>query len=902
MTRKFYRPAALRAAAAILLASGLPLRAAARLPDTVRPLTYGVELTPDAAALRFAGRERISLTVLRPVRDIVLNAADLSIAGAELRDTLRGRPIPLRIRLDAHEQTVHLRLTRPIRPGQYRLSFEFVGNITRSGSGFFAVDGRSGREDRSLFTQLEPADARRVFPCWDEPAFKARFNLMVRVPTGLRAISNMPIASDRRIGRHLHAVRFAATPRMSTYLLFLGVGRFERHVRQADGVEVGVVTRPGTGRQADYALSAEAQLLPWLNRYFGIRFPLAKLDDVVGSGESLTYGAMENWGAIFSFEHDSLESQGDPVPQQRQKIFTTIAHEMAHQWFGNLVTMRWWDDLWLNEGFASWMEEEATRRLHPEWSSDLRHMQGRDLAMEDDALSTSHAVVRQVDDAASALQSFDFITYFKGVAVIRMIEAYVGGDAWRSGLHHYLSRSAYRNATSADLWAALQARTDRPVRQIAHDITMQPGLPMVEVSQRCVDGSSILHLEERRFRADGGARDDRRWLLPLRVGHPHQPFTSMLLREPTDLTLPGCGPTIVNIGQEAYLRTAYSPDMLSELGKSFSQLALVDQLALLSDAEALGLAEEQSPATLLELLGGLGDGSSAPIVSAGLARWAKLYALARGDVTGEALLRRFGAMTFLPYLDRLGWSPVSGETAQTENLRVQLIKALGEAQVRPVVEEARRQFARDEADRTAPSNGLRAAVLAVIGRTADDGTWAKLLAAARAAPAQHARSALLEALARTEQDELADKTLELALDDRLVGPAGPRLIEMVSTLHPAKAFAFALRHRDEILPKLDSFTAPTFFTDLADGGGDAGTLAALQAYCDQHEVPAERSGCATSREDIRNRERIRQSRMPLVYAWLRDRGYGDASTAAHSAAAAARGAAEAGVAVARQVD
>ena len=321
--------------------------------------------------------------MLEATRTIILNAAELELRSAMLFPlTPDGRSAGLArsgaIRLDAEAQTATLSFTDRIEPGRYRLLFGYDGRINTQAAGLFALDyqGEDGPK-RALFTQFEAPDARRMFPGWDEPRFRTPYDLTVYVPRGQRAISNMPEAGREARGDDT-AVTFQTTPAMSSYLLFLAVGELDRITTTAAGVEIGIVTRRGAGEQGRWALESSALVLPWFNDYFGTAYPLPKLDNVAGPGSSQFFSAMENWGAIFSFENILLVDPAITTEGRRQAIFRVAAHEISHQWFGDLVTMAWWDDLWLNEGFASWMATKATEALHPEWEPLLDRIDGRE--------------------------------------------------------------------------------------------------------------------------------------------------------------------------------------------------------------------------------------------------------------------------------------------------------------------------------------------------------------------------------------------------------------------------------------------------------------------------------------------------------------------------------------------
>ncbi|MDP9109341.1 MAG: M1 family metallopeptidase, partial [Pseudomonadota bacterium] len=393
-----------------------------QLPRSVVPLHYDVDLIPDAAHGRFAASAAIEIEVIAPTRAITFNAAGLAIRQARLTDAQTHRSVASsRIDTNAGQETVTVNFAHVLSPGRYRLALDYRGEIGTQAAGLFSLDYQSAHGPRrALFTQFENSDARRMIPCWDEPAYKATFTLSATVPAADLAISNMPV---RTVTARAHAkkrVEFATTPKMSSYLLFFASGDLERATTRSGATELGVVTQRGLTGQAALVLDASATILQHYNEYFGVAYPLPKLDNIAAPGRSEFFGAMENWGAIFTFEHAMLLDPAISTQNDKQGVFSTAAHEMAHQWFGDLVTMQWWDDLWLNEGFASWMESRTTARLHPEWQTVVETVAGRERAMSLDALSTTHPVVQHVDTVAQASQAFDAITYQKGEAVIRM--------------------------------------------------------------------------------------------------------------------------------------------------------------------------------------------------------------------------------------------------------------------------------------------------------------------------------------------------------------------------------------------------------------------------------------------------------------------------------------------------
>ncbi|HET7656078.1 MAG TPA: M1 family metallopeptidase, partial [Luteimonas sp.] len=451
------------------------VEATTQLPRNVRPTHYDVSVVPHADSLSFDGRTSIDLDVLDPTDRIVLNALGMTFHSAVLTPEEGGTAIAAKTSVDADAQTATFEFPAPMRIGSYRLVLDYSGRIGTQANGLFAIDYDTpdGRK-RALYTQFENSDARRFIPSWDEPNYKATFSLTATVPAAQMAVSNMPVAATEDLGNGLKRVHFAQSPKMSTYLLFFGLGDFDRATTMADGVEIGVVTQAGKVDQSRFALESAAAVLQEYNDYFGVPYPLPKLDNIASPGRSQFFSAMENWGAIYTFEYAQLFDPRISTESTKEGIFSTGAHEIAHQWFGDLVTMSWWDDLWLNEGFASWMESRTTAKLHPEWNSALSAVGVREAAMNRDAIATTHPVVQHVETVEQASQAFDSITYSKGESVIRMLEAYVGADTWRDGVRKYIKAHAYGNAVSDDLWQAVDSVSDKPITQIAHDFTLQP--------------------------------------------------------------------------------------------------------------------------------------------------------------------------------------------------------------------------------------------------------------------------------------------------------------------------------------------------------------------------------------------------------------------------------------------
>jgi aminopeptidase N len=840
-----------------------------QLPRTVRPLQYAISVTPDPANLRFGGSALIDIDVLEATAEIILNAADLQIRRVSLSASGGQTVEAKRISLDPDAQTATFRFDKNIAPGRYRLAVDYNGKIYTQAAGLFALDYDSpqGRK-RALFTQFEAPDARRFFPGWDEPQFRTPYNLSVTVPAGEDAVSNMPQAGVEARPDGSRTVRFQTTPAMSSYLLFLAVGEFDRITTSAAGTEIGVVTKRGDGEKGRWALEGSAQILPWYNNYFGTPYPLPKLDNVAGPGSSQFFGAMENWGAIFSFESILLVDPAITTEATRQSIFEVAAHEISHQWFGDLVTMAWWDDLWLNEGFASWMATKATGALHPEWEPRLDIVNGRESAIALDSVATTHPIVQRVSTVEQISQAFDSITYRKGEAVITMLEDYVGEEAWRRGVQAYIKGHRLGNTQTDDLWRAVEAAAGKPVTAIAHDFTLQPGVPLLRVeSATCSGGRSSVTLRQSEFTRDRPDKAPLAWRVPViaaTVGAAE--VRTLVTGGAATLSLPGCGPVLVNSGQAGYYRTLYAPALFERLTASFAALKPIDQIGLLADTWGLGLTGHQSAAQVLDLVDAVPARANPQLDSRVAAILREIYVYSEGDRQHQALVRRFASRKLSPALDRIGWDGKAGEPSNIAVLRARLISTLGFMEDDKVVAEARRRFAAGHASAT--GGPLRTTILDLVATNIDSAGWERLHAQAKAERNPLVRAELYRMLGYPRDPALAQRALDLALTDEPGATTSPEIISSVAELHPDLAFDFAVRHRQQVEALVDISSRSRYLAALADRSSDPAMIAKLQDYASRFLTPESRRSVDVSIAAIADRVRVRQTRLPDVNRWL----------------------------------
>ena len=846
--------------------------ATTQLPRNVRPTQYDVAIIPDAVGMTFSGKVVISIEVLQPTSAITLNAIDLHFTAVRLTDAT-GKPLfpSPKVRVNAADQTTTFTFGHLIPIGHYQLGLDYTGKIGTQAVGLFALDYDSPTgHKRALYTQFENSDARRFIPSWDEPAYKATFTLEVTVPGGRMAVSNMPASNSTTLGDGRTRITFAQSPRMSTYLLFFAMGDFDRATDKVDGTEISVITQKGTIAQAAFGLQSAKAILHEYNDYFATPYPLPKLDNIAAPGSSQFFGAMENWGAIFTFENDLLLDPTISTQDDKQGVFETAAHEMAHQWFGDLVTMRWWDDLWLNEGFASWMESRTTQRLHPDWNTVMNTVNTREAAMERDAFATTHPVVQHVETVEQANQAFDAITYEKGEAVIGMLESYVGADAWRAGVRRYMHKHAYGNTVSDDLWREIDAVAAKPITAIAHEFTLQPGVPMITVSKAtCQSGHTDVNLTQGEFSVDQPNRKPLAWRVPVILSSLGNESVRTLVSGGTAAAIvPGCGPLIVNAGQSGYYRTLYPPAQFEGIAENFASIAAIDQLGIMSDSWSLGLAGLQPPTDFLHL-------AKVTPVSADAQVWEKIASVLGSiddyystESPQRAKFRQVAIGLLTPKFAQVGWTARADELGTTVILRNELIATLSKLGDPKVITEARRRYAAQASDPGAVPVPLRKTILGVVAFHADMGMWEHLHDIALAEKTPLVKQTMYALLASSENIDLARRALELALTPEPGATNSGGMISTVANWHPDVAFDYAIAHMPAVKEKIDPTSRSSFFPGLASRSLDPAMIGKVRAYATSNLAPGSRRNADTAAANIAYRIKIRTKRLPAINAWM----------------------------------
>jgi puromycin-sensitive aminopeptidase len=784
-----------------------------RLPTDVRPkeVDLRVELDP-ARSAHYRGEVIHRLHLARGRRQIFLHADGLRVSHARL--SAGGRVRRPRVVTHPDREALELRFAEALPAGDATLSLTFRGRLRQDLRGLYAA--RAG-ERRYAFTQLEAADARRFFPCFDEPAMKARFQIAVTTGSGHTVLSNSPVAKVEPLGGGRKTVHFERTPPLSTYLLALAVGELEASKPTHCGeTEIRVWHVPGKGALTAFALETARETLSRLERYFDLPYPYEKLDLV--AVPDFEAGAMENAGAVFFRETLLLVDPETATLQEKKRAAEVICHELAHMWYGNLVTMAWWDDLWLNEAFATWMAFHVVDAWKPEWKmwNDFQHHRSAALGL--DALEHTHPIYTKVRTPADATENFDLITYEKGASVVRMIERYLGAETFRAGVRRYVCRHRESNAVAADLWQALAEASRQDVKAIVRPWIEQPGFPLLRLRRREVpaapaktstsqggepaaQGRTELRFEQERFRARPGAARSRRaagaealWPIPWvgRIGS--RPRSTRLERRLLEkrrerLWLDGPAPRFAygNADEGGFFRPLHEPAELRALAAALAALGAVERMGLLGHQWAITRAGHAALHDFLDLALAFGSERDPDVLLAlrgPLAFTAELAARALGHEAEGKLRQRVGD-TFAPAFAALGFDAAARESDELRLRRAALLALAGEvAEHDEVVEEAAARCRAYLEDRRSLEPNLADAVVTLGARLGEGELFARFLTAAESATTPQERRRFLMGLGAFCKPDLVARALELSLDER------------VGTQDVALLLARMLRNRD----------------------------------------------------------------------------------------------------------
>ena len=807
-----------------------------RLPREAVPSRYDLILEPDLEAATFAGSEDVTLDVRAPLDEVVLNGADLDIDAGWVTSAGGERVPVVDVHPDDETERLALVLERRIEPGAWTLHLEFRGTLNDRMRGFYRstyTDDR-GVQHAIATTQFESTDARRAFPCWDEPDLKAVFSVTLVVPEGLLAISNEVEVEREPLGDGRVRVRFADTMPMSTYIAAFVVGPLEAtEPVDVDGIPLRIVHVPGKGDLTAFALESGAFALRFFTEYYGIPYPGGKLDMV--ALPDFAQGAMENLGCITYREVALLADAERATQPELQGIADTVAHEIAHMWFGDLVTMRWWNGIWLNEAFATFMELVCVDAFRPEWDRWALHARARSAAFDIDALGSTRPIEYPVNSPNDANGMFDTLTYIKGASVLRMLEQYLTPEGFREGIRRYLTRHTHGNTETTDLWHALEAATGEPVRAIMDSWIWQGGFPLVSATRR--DGG--VYLSQQRFRFDGEP-DGTRWLAPLLVRHGAEsdaPVEPVLVQpEGASIAHPSGAPAVVNAGGHGFVRVRYDGALRGRLTDSLGLLSPIERYQLVDDTWASTLLGASTAAEFCTLARAFDDETDLPVWQALLlgVSWCD-RAL---DGTPRERFRGFVRELVRPALDRLGWEPREADTDMQKALRGTLFGALGVLGGDSDVVALAREIEAESRSDDGGDPSLATAAVSVLAATGGMEEFTSFLESKDVArtPQEHLR--YLMSLVDFRSSEALSRALELSLTDAVRPQDVPQYLGRSLTNRDGGtlAWSFVRQHWDEVTARV----APSTVIYVASGVRTLTASSAVedvQAFFAEHDIP-----------------------------------------------------------------
>ena len=790
-----------------------------RLPDIVRPERYDLALAARLDAEAFTGRVTIQCRIVRPTDTIELHARDLTLAQVAL--TAGGRTLPGTVDLVPEAEMARIHLPETVEPGTATLEIAYTGRVNPGLEGLYrATDG----PESLLCTQCEATAARQILPCWDEPAFKARFAFAITTTADLTVRANGPGTGVTDNPDGTRTWTFAATPPMSSYLIGFVLGAIASTPETTvNGTPLRVWAMAGKEALGAFAHAYTARLLPWYEDYFGVPYHFGKYDQVAVPG--FAAGAMENSGLVLFRQPLLLMDPRTTAWQEEKRIASVVAHEFAHQWFGNLVTMAWWDDIWLNEAFADWMAYRVVDALDPGYEIWTEFQQDVGATMLPDALQSTHPIYKPVATAAEAEELFDNITYTKGCAVLRMLESYLGPAPFQAGIQAYMRHFGERNATGADLWAHLAAPSDAPVAEIMQAWITQSGFPVLAVAQTGRGADAGLRVRQQRFFAQPGESEPgTRWPVPVVVryadgGGQHE--VRALVREAeATIPLPLQGDLIwcyANAGQAGYYRLDPDPALLAGLRGHLDALKPVEQVGLIDDQWALVQQGSHAIAPLLDLLAALSRSADYNVLQkvTGVLHTLDTLLQFRGARKALAGYRAWVGDLFAPQIARLGWEPRAGEAAPQAEARATVVAALARlARTPDALAAARRWAAAEAADPAAVDPNLAPIYISAAAQSGDDSLFDRYLnvysarKAAGAPPQETDR--YLYAFAAFEDPALVARTFDL-LDTQALPQesVNPLLRLMLSTPPTQQAAWDYLRAHWDTLIAVSALMAPT---------------------------------------------------------------------------------------------
>ena len=851
----------------------LSLAAAQRLPEVAAPENYKLTFTPDLDKATFEADETISIRVLKPTSEITLNAVEIEFH--EVTITSGGNTQKARVTPDKAKEMVVLAVEKPLPAGAAIVHITYTGILNSEMRGLYLGKDDQGRKYAA--SQFEATDARRAFPSFDEPAYKATFDITAVADKGMVAISNQKIVSDTPGPGEKHTVRFATTVKLSSYLAALVVGNFEYIEGEADGIPIRVYSTPGKKEMGKFALESAEHVLSYYDKYFNIKYPYGKLD-LVGLPD-FSAGAMENAGCI-TFREVLLqidEKQGSV--DLKKTIASVIAHEMAHQWFGDLVTMQWWDDIWLNEGFATWMSSKPVQAWKPEWNFNLDDVSGTGGTLNTDSLANTRPIHQAAETPGQIIELFDGIAYGKAASVLRMLESYLGEQTFRAGVNAYIEKHQYANATADDFWGAQAQTSKKPVDQIMPTFVKQAGAPFINVKSQCSGNTTTVTLDQRRYYYDREklqAPNDELWQIPMCMkSSTGAQKCEVLTRKEQTVTLPGCSTWVLaNAGATGYYRAGYQPDAVRALaGDAESKLSPAERIALQSDIWASVRVGREPVGDYLAFAQGLGSDRNRAVLEDVLGRlnFVGQYLVTDSDRESyRAWLRQY----LTPILKDVGWEPKPGESDEQRTLRARVFNSLGyDARDPEVLAQARKLAEKALDDPASVDREMAGGALTLAALNGDQAFYDRLMTAIKNPKSPEEYYMYLFTLPQFTDPKLLQRTLDYAIspDVRSQDALGVVTSVMANPQGEKQAWDFVLAHWDAV-QKVGGPFASAQVVGSTGSFCDAHMRDQVVDFYAAHKIEAAERTYRQAIERINNCVDLKSQQEPQLASWLGQHG------------------------------
>jgi len=855
----------------------ISLAAAQRLPELAVPENYKLVFTPDFTKDNFTGDEAIQVRVLKPTSQIVLNSADIEFGQVTISSEAVSQKAT--VTLDKEKEMATLTVEKELPAGAATIHIQYTGTLNSEMRGLYLGKDDEGRKYAA--TQFESTDARRAFPSFDEPAYKATFDISAIAPKNMVAISNAKIVADTPgPGENQHTVRFAISPKMSSYLAALIVGQFEALEGSADGIPIRVWSTPGKKEMGQFALEASENILSYFDKYFTIKYPYDKLDLV--ALPDFSAGAMENTGCITFREVLLLVDTKNGSARLRKIVAEVMAHEMAHQWFGDLVTMKWWDDVWLNEGFATWMSSKPVAVFWPEWNEKLDDVRQTTQALNVDALANTRPIHEPAETPAQILELFDGIAYGKAASVLRMVEAYLGPKTFQAGVNLYLKEHAYGNATSADFWNALTRASGKPVDHMMPTFVEQPGAPMVSVNAQCSGGSTKVSLKQQRYFYDRSlfeAGNSELWQIPicLKASSKHSQKCELLTAREGSITLPGCASWVLgNAGASGYYRSGYSSEAMQQLARvAETALTPAERIMLLSDTWASVRVGREPIGDYLALAEGLHTDNNRPVAQQLLDQLNNIGQDLVNDSDREAYrmwVRRLLAADF----KEVGFAAKPGESDDQKALRGSVIVTLGKtAQDPEVMRECQRLAEQYMENPTSIDHELAFAVFRVAAINGDAAFYDQIMSKIKDTKSPEEYYLYLRTLADFRDPKLLQRTLEFGISSGVRSQDAIQVISDVLDNPAGKKVAWDfIRTRWAEVEKSGGPFASAEIVNTAGSFCESGDSEQVKNFFAAHPVSAAERTLKQSLERINYCLDLKAQQSGQLASWLGEHGAG----------------------------